>query len=248
MANYKTQAINLKSYNFGEADKIMVMYSRDYGILRCIAKGSRKYTSKLAGRTEMLMANDLLLAKGKNLDVICQADLLDSFNGIRKDISKLTYSVYCAELINNFGLENDTNSSQIYDNFFESLKNISLASSSEDILWTIIRFKLKLMKQLGYAVELDECVICNSPVKESQISFCADSGGVMCKNCKNDLHGTIDFDHDILRILKNSINSDYADESFNKILLSSCFNILKEYVSLRSHKKFKSPELIECLC
>ena len=55
----------------------------------------------------MLIANNLFLANGKNLDVICQADLMDSFKEIRKDISKLTYAVYCAELINTFGLEND---------------------------------------------------------------------------------------------------------------------------------------------
>jgi len=52
MANYTTQAINLKSYNLGEADKIMVMYSRDHGIIRCVAKGIKKPTSKLGGRME----------------------------------------------------------------------------------------------------------------------------------------------------------------------------------------------------
>ena len=248
MANYKTQAINLKSYNFGEADKIIVMYSRDHGIIRCIAKGVRRYTSKLGGRMEMLISNNLLLANGKNLDIICQADLVDSFKEIRKDISKLTYAVYCAEMINTFGLENDSNSSRIYDVFFESLKNISLASSTEDILWTIIRFKLKLMKLLGYAVELNSCVKCSEPVKNNQYFFCADSGGIICKSCQNELSGIMDLDHDILKIFKNSLNSDYADNCYNRILLDSCFNILKEYISLRSHKKFKSPELIECLC
>jgi DNA repair protein RecO (recombination protein O) len=65
MANYKTQAINLKSYNLGEADKIVVMYSRDYGIIRCVAKGIKRPASKLGGRMEMLASNKLLIAKGK---------------------------------------------------------------------------------------------------------------------------------------------------------------------------------------
>ena len=265
MANYNTQAINLKSYTLGEADKIIVMYSRDFGILRCIAKGIRKPTSKLGGRMEMLVANKLFLAKGKKLDIVCQAETADNFKAIRNDITKLTYAIYCAELIYTFGLENDTNSHKIYDVFFESLKNISLASSDEEILWTVIRFQLKLMQLLGYAVELDACVRCNDDICSSSnvasnsyktnpnsilkpLSFSAESGGIVCNNCKNEMGSYIDINHDIVKIFKDALNFDFSENPYNKVILSFCFNTLKDFISVRSHKKLKSPELIECLC
>lgn len=258
MANYTTQAINLKSYNLAESDKIMVMYSREYGILRCVAKGVKKPTSKLGGRMQTLNANKLLMAKGKKLDIVCQAELVDSFKGLREDITKLTYSIYCSELINNFGLENDTNSAQIYDIFFETLKNISLSSNTEEILWTIIRFKLRLMKLLGYAVELNKCVKCNDQIQNNAYSFSAESGGIVCYNCKSEIYQAKDLDQNILKVLKDAMNFDFPEmpdttEIDDKIAISQLtldysFNLLKEYISLRSHKKLKTPELIECLC
>lgn len=251
MANYKTQAINLKSYNLSESDKIMVMYSRDYGIIRCVAKGVKKPTSKLGGRMQALMANNLFIAKGKKLDIVCQAELVDSFKESRKDIDKLTYSIFCAELINTFGLENDTHSAQIYDIFFESLKNISLASSTEDVLWNVIRFNLKLLRELGYAVELNNCVRCNADIiLNGLLSFCAESGGVVCNSCKYQTKDNIDIDQKVVRTLKSALNFDFPDDDnlMDKLNLYFCFNLLKNYIGVRSHKKLKSPDLIESLC
>ena len=67
-SNYLTDAINIKSYNLSESDKILLMYSRDKGLLRGVAKGAKKTKSKLGGRMDMLVANKLMLYKGKNLD------------------------------------------------------------------------------------------------------------------------------------------------------------------------------------
>jgi len=248
MANYKTQAINLKSYNLGEADRIMVMYSRDHGIIRCVAKGAKKTTSKLGGRMEMLTSNKLLLAKGKKLDVICQAELVDSFKGLRKNVAKLTYAIYCSELINTFGLEEDTNSSKIYDLFFESLKNISLASNINEALWATIRFKLVFMNLLGYAVELNRCVKCNKLIQKDGFTFSPEAGGVVCRNCSSNLKEAYEINHEDIKILKDAANYDFPECSVDQNSLNSCFRVLREYVALRSHRKLKTPELIECLC
>ncbi len=71
--NYQTNAINIKSYNLSDNDKIIVMYSEDYGIIRAVAKGVKKTKSKLGGRMDLLVNNNLLWAKGKNLDIVSQA-------------------------------------------------------------------------------------------------------------------------------------------------------------------------------
>lgn len=252
MATYRTQAINLKSYNLGEADKIMIMYSREYGILRCVAKGVKKTSGSLGGRMQLLIANNLLLAKGKNLDIVCQAEVKESFSGIQKDMTKLIYSFYCIELINNFGLENDHNSKEIYDILFEVLKNISMFSTAEEVLWAVIGFKLKLMKHLGYAVELDYCVRCNNPeVNSNDIRFfCPESGGIICKECGEKAYKLNETDKRHIKIFKDSQIYDFPEDAniLDKTVLYFCFNILKEYVSVRSDKKFKTPEMIETLC
>ena len=252
MANYKAQAINLKSYNLGESDKIMVMYSREHGLIRCVAKGAKKASSSLGGRMQLLVANNLLLAKGRNLDIVCQAEIIDSFSSIRNDMTKLIYSFYCAELITNFGLENDTNCKNIYDISFEALKNISIFSSLEEILWTVIRFKLRLMEAVGYAVELNSCAKCNEIEQNYNTYhfFCAESGGVICSMCDIKANNAVELDKRHINIFKDAQLYDFPEnnDNFDRILLYSCFNILKEYVSAKSDRKLKTPEMIESLC
>ena len=87
MQNFTTNAINLKSYNLSETDKIIVMYSKDKGIIKGVAKGAKKTTSKLGGRMDMLVANRLMLHKGRNLDTICQAQAINTFKNTRNDIA-----------------------------------------------------------------------------------------------------------------------------------------------------------------
>ena len=80
--SYQTNAININSYNLSENDKIIVMYSKDNGIIRCVAKGVKKPKSKLGGRMDLLINNNLVLSRGKNLDVVSQAEVLNGFKNI----------------------------------------------------------------------------------------------------------------------------------------------------------------------
>jgi len=252
MANYKTQAINLKFYNLGEADKIVVAYSRDFGIIKFVAKGVKKSTSKLCGRMQAFSANNLMLAKGRNLDIVCQAESIENFCKIREDLTKFSYSCYCIELVNNFGTENDHNSAMIYDTLFETLKNISIVNDVEEILWAVMRFKLKLANLLGYAVELETCAKCNC--EEGDFSsyhyFCPESGGVICSKCGASSQKSFEIDKRYTKLFRDVADYDFPfeNEHRDKMLLFSSFNILKEFISHRSDKKLKTPELMEFLC
>ena len=73
MNNYVTNAINLKSYNLNDADKIIVLFSKEKGLLKGVAKGLKKPTSKLGARMDSLVANNLMMIKGKSMDKIPKA-------------------------------------------------------------------------------------------------------------------------------------------------------------------------------
>ena len=77
--SFTVDSINLKSYPLNENDKIIVMYSKEYGLMRAVAKGIKKSKSKLGASMDMMVANKILLSQGKNLDIICQAQGLNSF-------------------------------------------------------------------------------------------------------------------------------------------------------------------------
>ena len=155
---HTTQAINLKSYPLKESDKIVVMYSKDKGLIRAVAKGIKKTKSSLGARMEAFIANTLLLAKGRNMDIVSQAETVNAFAGTRKDLDKIFYSMYLTEIVNNFGVENDPCSEEIYDTLYSALKSIANAQLKKDILLTVLKFQLKMMHISGFSPEFNTCL------------------------------------------------------------------------------------------
>lgn len=95
---YKAIGINLKSAPIGEADRLLTVLTEEHGLIRAVAPGSRKHKSSLGGRSSLFVVNQLLIAKGRTLDKIVQAETLESFPGISQDLRKLTAAQYLAEL------------------------------------------------------------------------------------------------------------------------------------------------------
>ena len=91
--SFVCDAINLKSYPLSESDKIVVMYSKEKGLIKGVAKGVKKPKSRLGARMDSLVANRLMLNKGRNMNTICQAEALNAVSKSRKDVDKLCYSI-----------------------------------------------------------------------------------------------------------------------------------------------------------
>jgi DNA repair protein RecO (recombination protein O) len=95
---YKATGINLKSMPLGESDRLLTVLTREFGLIRVVAPGARKHKSSLGGRSGLFVVNQLLIAKGRSLDKIIQAESLQSYAGLSQDLKKLTASQYLAEL------------------------------------------------------------------------------------------------------------------------------------------------------
>ncbi len=250
MNNFVTDAINLKSYNLSEADKIIVMYSKDKGLIRGVAKGVKKPKSKLGARMDLLVANKLMLYKGKNLDRICQAEALNTFQKTRQNMDKIFYSMYITEVVNNFGVEDDPCSKEVYDLLYKALDKISNAENNVEILIAVIKFQLKMMQISGLGVELDCCLCCGEPVKDKNMYFSSNMGGIVCGDCNETfkLHTVM---HYKLRDFLNAclqFDFDYKseyDEKANDKVCNVCFELLKEYINIHSSKKFKSTDILQ---
>ena len=96
---YKAVGINLKSMPLGENDRLLTILTKEHGLLRVVAQGARKHKSSLSGRSALFVVNELLLAKGKSLDRIIQAETLVSHSGLSGNLAKLTAGQYLAELV-----------------------------------------------------------------------------------------------------------------------------------------------------
>lgn len=248
--NFVTDAINLKSYPLSESDKIIVMYSKDKGLIKGVAKGCKKPKSKLGARMDLLVANQLMLYKGKNLDTICEAKSINTFKNNRQDMNKLFYSMYISEVVNNFGVEEDPCAEETYDLLYNALEKVANAKSKKDILISVIKFQLKIMQIAGFGIELDTCLCCREQILDENMYFSSKMGGVICSECNNHLGIKTKMHHKLRDFLQAMLQfdfnyeSDYDKKATDKVC-TVCCELLKDYIQLHCHKKFKTTEILE---
>ncbi|MFR1671641.1 MAG: DNA repair protein RecO [Candidatus Gastranaerophilaceae bacterium] len=250
MNNFVTDAINLKSYNLSEADKIIVMYSKEKGLIRGVAKGVKKPKSKLGARMDLLVANKLMLYKGKSLDRICQAEALNTFNKTRQNMDKIFYSMYITEVVNNFGVEDDPCSNEIYELLYKGLEKIANSVDKVEILIAVIKFQLKMMQISGFGIEFETCLCCGEPVKEDSMYFSSKMGGIVCKKCNENYNLHTVMHYKLRDFLAAMLQFDYDykseyDEKANEKVCLVCFELLKEYINVHSPRKFKSTDILQ---
>jgi DNA repair protein RecO (recombination protein O) len=102
---YQTIGINLKAIPFGENDRLVTILTPEYGLIRVVAPSARQYKSKLTGKSELFVVNQLLISKGKSMDRISQAETIESYPQLSKHLGTLTASQYLAELVLNLALD-----------------------------------------------------------------------------------------------------------------------------------------------
>ena len=94
----KTQGLVLKYNNLGEADRILTLLTKDKGKIKAYAKGCRRPKSSLTSSCEIFAYSDFILFKGTNFYHVSNGELRESFYDLRKDLVRLSYAVYFAEL------------------------------------------------------------------------------------------------------------------------------------------------------
>jgi DNA repair protein RecO (recombination protein O) len=176
---YRTEAIVLKTTPLGEADSLVILYTPGLGKLRAVAKGVRRPTSRLVGHLEPLTCVELALARGQNLDIITQAQVLESFGPLKAHLTGASQGIYIAELVDGFGTEGSANP-PLYSLLLDTLRFLS---HSPGVELALRYFELKLLQLSGFMPELHRCVECRREPPPGQHRFSPDTGGVLCTSC-----------------------------------------------------------------
>ena len=250
MNNYVTDAINLKSYNLNDADKIILMYTKENGLVKGVAKGIKKPKSKLGARMDLLIANSLQLLKGRSMDTILQAQTLNNFKNARNDIDKLMISSYISELVINLGEGSEAVSKDIYNLLYKALNKVSEASTKKDTLIAAIKFQLKFLLIMGFCVELDACLCCGERVLNEDMYFSHSMGGIICKDCNEALGVNLKMNYKLRDFLQAMLQfdfdyeSDYDKKATDKVC-KVCFNLLDNYIRVHTNKKQKTFKVLQ---
>ncbi|MCX5725863.1 MAG: DNA repair protein RecO [Candidatus Saganbacteria bacterium] len=209
MPSYNANAINLRSSPFGEADKILTLFSRDYGKIKAIAKGARRPGSKFGGRLEILAYNHYHLASGRGLDIVSQCETIHSFYGVRKDLKKLAPSVYLLKLVGGTTFERQRNS-EIFDLLLDSLKLLE-GGIPPEVLVKI--FEIKLIDAEGFFPALDRCVRCGKMIKiaPKKVNFSHALKGIICSNCRKLIEEGIEIPYSDAALMINIRETPFSE-------------------------------------
>jgi len=152
MRSYKTEGIVLRRTNIGEADRILTVFTQKYGKIQAKAPGVRRITSKRSAHIELLNYSTLALYKSSRsqLPIVIEAQTLENYALIKKDLKKIGLAFYICELVNNFCPENQEN-----HKIFHLIKNTLLVlENSLSSNFIIDSFEKKLLEFLGFTPKL----------------------------------------------------------------------------------------------
>jgi DNA repair protein RecO (recombination protein O) len=198
----------LRHADWGEADRLLTLYSRERGKVRAVAKGARKIRSRKAGHLEPFTRVTVQLAKGHDLLIVTQADTVEAYMPLREDLVKTATASYIVELLDRFTYEEESENYALFRLLTETLGRIA----SEPDPWLAVRFyEMRLLDGLGFRPQLFECANCGNQIEAVDQFFSPVQGGVLCPRCGAGLPGAWKVSMEVLKYLRHFQRSSYAE-------------------------------------
>ena len=178
---YTTDAIVLRHADYRDYDRMLTLFSPEYGRIDAIARGCRRPRSALVGASEVFCAGQYTINASGERHSVTQCEIKDSYYDLRLDYDRLMHGMYYLSLADAAALP----SQAAPDIFFLLLKALAHLSYSElpAALLTAC-FEMRYMPLMGYLPVMDRCVLCGAPI-DGDCRFDADRGGAVCLACKS---------------------------------------------------------------
>jgi DNA repair protein RecO (recombination protein O) len=240
---YRTEAVVLRRGDLGEADRLLTVYSPTYGKLRLVAKGVRRPTSRKAGHLEPLTRVDLLLAKGRELDIITQAHALQTYPLPPGDLERLGYAFYAVELLDRLSVA-EAEGRRPYRLLIDTLERLSGGAAAAP---AIRHFELQLLDVSGFRPELFRCVGCGAEIRPEAQYFSAEQGGVLCPACGSRGRDAQPVSLAALRLVRHYQRSSYAASAGVRVhpeVMLEVERLMQIYLSHLLERRLNAPAFL----
>ncbi len=179
--SFKTEAVVLRSIRYGEADRIVHLYTAARGRLGAIAKGSRRPNSRFGGRLEPFFRLDLVLHEGRGeLMTVTGASTVDGYGALRSDGVRIGAAARACDAVLRL-LDSEQPNPAAY-NLLCSYFSLLDGSSEAALPHRALAFRAKLALAAGFSPELTACARCGEA--EHLSAFSGAAGGVVCTSCE----------------------------------------------------------------
>ena len=194
----KTEALALRHRRLGETDRIVTFLTPGRGKIDAVAKGALRPRSKLAGHVEPLTRCEVVLAHGRTLDIITQAQMIDGFPALRSDLDRLSTAMYVLELTDRFTVD-QSEGEDVYRLLLDTLTRLERGDGSH---FATRYFELALLELTGFRPEWDACTSCNTTVDARIAVWSPIAGGVLCADCRGGYADAAPIPDRVLRVLR----------------------------------------------
>jgi DNA repair protein RecO (recombination protein O) len=243
---YRTEAVVLRHSDFGEADRLLTVYTPYLGKLRLLAKGIRRPISRKAGHLDLFMRTQLLVARGRNLDIITQAQTIEPYLSLRQDLWRMSHAYYAVELLDAFSEEQSENE-PLYRLLCDVLGWIC---ESSNLPLTMRFFELQTLNLAGFRPQLFNCLHCSEPLQPVINYFSSAEGGALCPRCGESWRGARPIALGTLKVLRYLQTHSYAECTALQLqpsTLEEVEQVLQDYLLYILERKLKSVEFLNML-
>jgi DNA repair protein RecO (recombination protein O) len=208
--SFRAAAVVLRHADWGEADRLLTLYTREQGMVRALAKGVRKMTSRKAGHLQPFTHVTVQLAKGRDLLIVTQADTVNAFLSLHDNLEKTSYAAYVVELLLRFSYEEEAGNPIVFKLLTDTLDRLE----KEEDSWLAIRYyEMRLLDAVGFRPQLFACANCGREILPEDQFFSFTAGGVICPRCGQGLPNLMKISIETLKYLRHFQRSSYRDAS-----------------------------------
>jgi DNA repair protein RecO (recombination protein O) len=211
--DYKYTGIILGKKDVGETDRIYTIYTLENGKIRVLAKSVRKANAKLAGFLENFNLAEIFIAKSQGMGKITGSLVIDNFSNLRKNLETIQSVFDSLKILNK--LINDENKDrkifELLKDYLKTADNLASQKCEEKLEIISLGFAFKLFEELGYKIEVGNCVGCGEKIEEGNNFFDPQQGGIICERCYSRVKNGVKINTNSIKILrivfKNNVSS-----------------------------------------
>jgi DNA repair protein RecO (recombination protein O) len=211
VSTYRIRALALRKTKLGESDLIVTFLAEDGCQVRAVAKGARKTTSKFGSRLEPFTVVDVMLARGRTLEIVTEAEAVARHDGLRADYDRLRAASVVADFLDKASVECQADS-QLFPLSAAALDALEIGDVRE-LPALVAAFLVKGMAMLGYRPQFAACIECGCALTREETSFSLATGGMACARCAGSDPSEVRVSPDVATVLAALLRSRFADVS-----------------------------------
>ena len=243
--SFTGEAIVLRHRDWGEADRLTTLYTKERGKIRAVAKGARKIRSRKAGHLQPFTHIRLQLARAKGPYIITQVETINAFLPLREDLNLTGNASYLLELLDRFTYDEE----EINPSIFSLLKDSLMRLTRGNDIWLILRYyEMRLLDYLGFRPQLFHCASCQTEIKAQDQFFSAAQGGILCPQCGIGQPSARTVSVDDVRYLRHFQRSSYQDAQRANPILKTRTDVemlMQFYLTYVLERGLNSPQFLK---